>query len=132
MPERWKRVGEKSEAGNRAVFLFDKSLNEVVEHRMNRKQRIGILRIQKLSDKFARLRIENSSFVGAAMIDQPEVAVHRLRTSRQKGLVKLPHRSVDRARLLQRLSDRNFQSCFGCRQFQGRRGTVVSFPGVGG
>src|SRR5258705_10039064 len=96
--------------------LLDVALNEMVQHGMNRENRIRFLRFDKAGYEFARVRVEEFSFIGPAVVYKPEVVAHPLGPVCQDRVVETAQRSIEFSRFFDRLSNRNLKPCRGCRR----------------
>ena len=130
LPERREGIRQKGVAGNPQFLFFDKPLDEVVQHRMNGQNLVGLLGVQELFDELSRACVQKIALVWPAAIDEPEIATHLLGASRQNRVVKGSESPIELAGFFEWFSNRNLQSC-GCgRRFQCSGRAIVSLSSV--
>jgi hypothetical protein len=92
-------------AGNTEPFFLDESLNEVIQHRMNGKDDVGLFSIEELTDELAGACVEEVAFVRPTAVDEPVVPAHPLWASRQDRVVKGTQGPIELAALFEGFSD---------------------------
>src|SRR5678816_2695581 len=116
--------------GNTESFFFDETLNEVIQHRMDRENHVRLLRIEKVADEFVGVRVEKIALVRSTAIDEPEVVAHLLRTTGENRVVERAEGPIEFPGFLEGLSYRNFQTSGCARRFQCSSRAIVSLSRV--